>query len=55
LEKEGIDPSKFDRVSVHVGLDIGSETPEEIAVIAADLIATRKKQNIRLKEAFAQS
>ena len=25
LEKEGIDPSKFDRVSVPVGLDIGFE------------------------------
>ena len=57
LEKEGIDPSKFDRVSVPVGLDIGSETPEEIAVsIAAELIAVRKKQNIRLiKEALRKA
>ena len=57
LEKEGIDPSKFDRVSVPVGLDIGSETPEEIAVsIAAELIAIRKKQNIRLmKEALRKA
>lgn len=49
LEKEGIDPSRFERISVPVGIDIGSETPEEIAVsIAAELIAARKNQNIRL-------
>ena len=49
LEKEGIEPSKFDRVSVPVGIDIGSETPEEIAIsLAAELIAARKNQNIRL-------
>jgi xanthine dehydrogenase accessory factor len=49
LEKEGIDPSKFGRVSVPTGIDIGSETPEEIAVsIAAELIAVRKNRDIRL-------
>ncbi len=54
LEKEGIDPSKFARVSVPTGIDIGSETPEEIAVsIAAELIAVRKNRDIRLmKEAL---
>ena len=52
LEKEGIDASSFKRVVVPAGLDIGSETPEEIAVsIVAELIAMRKKTDIRaLKE-----
>jgi xanthine dehydrogenase accessory factor len=45
LEKEGVDPAGFERVHAPVGIDIGSETPEEIAVsIAAELIAVRKKQ-----------
>jgi xanthine dehydrogenase accessory factor len=57
LEKEGIDSSRFDRISIPVGLDIGSETPEEIAVsIAAELIAARKNQDIRLmKEALRRA
>jgi xanthine dehydrogenase accessory factor len=47
LEKEGTDRAKFERVIVPVGIDIGSETPEEIAVsIAAELIAVRKNLNI---------
>jgi xanthine dehydrogenase accessory factor len=47
LEKEGVDPAKFSRVCVPVGIDIGSETPEEIAVsIAAELIAVRKNLDI---------
>jgi xanthine dehydrogenase accessory factor len=47
LEKEGMDSSNFKRVSVPTGLDIGSETPEEIAVsIAAELIAVRKKLDV---------
>ncbi len=45
LEKEGMDPSLFNRVHTPVGIQIGSETPEEIAVsIAAELISVRKKQ-----------
>jgi xanthine dehydrogenase accessory factor len=48
LEKEGMDPSNFKRVSVPTGLDIGSETPEEIAVsIVAELIAVRKKLDVQ--------
>ncbi len=43
LEKEGFDPALFRRVHAPVGIEIGSETPEEIAVsIAAQLIQVRK-------------
>lgn len=40
LEKEqGMDPAKFDRVYSPIGLDIGAETPAEIAVcIMAEII-----------------
>lgn len=57
LEKEGIERERFNRVFVPAGLDIGSETPEEIAVsIVAELIAVRKKKNIQpLKEALRRS
>jgi len=47
LQKEGLDPARFKKVFVPAGLDIGSETPEEIAVsIVAELIAVRKKKDI---------
>ncbi len=54
LEKQGIDPALFERVHAPVGLEIGSETPEEIAVsIAAELIAVRKNLDVRpLKESL---
>jgi xanthine dehydrogenase accessory factor len=43
LEKEGIAPEKFDRVHAPIGLDIGANTPEEIAVaIVAEMIALRR-------------
>jgi xanthine dehydrogenase accessory factor len=43
LTREGLDPTLFDRVHSPVGLDIGSITPEEIAVsIVAELIAMRR-------------
>ncbi len=48
LTQEGIDPEQFKRVCVPVGIDIGAETAEEIAVsMAAELIAVRKNVNIR--------
>ncbi len=48
LAKEGVPESQFGRVCAPVGIDIGSETPEEIAVsIAAQLIAARKKSTAR--------
>jgi xanthine dehydrogenase accessory factor len=54
LEKEGMNPANFDRVSIPGGFDIGSETPEEIAVsIAAEMIAVRKNRDLfSLKEAL---
>lgn len=43
LELEGISPEQFDRVHAPIGLDIGAQGPEEIAVsIAAELIAFRR-------------
>ena len=45
LQKEGVDPAQFERVHAPVGIQIGSETPEEIAVsIAAQLISIRKQK-----------
>jgi xanthine dehydrogenase accessory factor len=40
LEKEqGLDPAKLERVYAPIGLDIGAETPAEIAVsVAAEII-----------------
>lgn len=43
LVKEGLKPQLFERVHSPIGLDIGSTTPEEIAVsIVAELIAIRR-------------
>ena len=54
LEREGVDPRNFERVFAPVGIEIGSETPEEIAIsIAAELVAVRKNLEVRpLKEAL---
>lgn len=44
LESEGVNPALFERVHAPVGIAIGAETPEEIAVsIAAQLISLRKE------------
>ena len=43
LEEEGFPRAKLDRVHTPIGLDIGAETPEEIAVsIVAELIMVRR-------------
>jgi xanthine dehydrogenase accessory factor len=43
LEAEGIDPRRLDEVHAPLGLDLGAETPEEIAVaIIAEIIRERR-------------
>jgi len=43
LEKEGIPRDAFERVFAPMGLDIGAESPEEIAVsVVAEMIAMRR-------------
>ncbi len=48
LEKEaGISKENLDRVAMPVGISIGSQTPEEIAVsIAAQLVQKRREQDL---------
>ena len=42
LTARGVDPARFERLHAPIGLDIGADTPEEIAVaIVAELIQTR--------------
>jgi len=48
LRQEGVDPAQFSRIFIPAGLDIGSETPEEIAAsIIPELIAARKNLDVR--------
>ena len=48
LQREGVDPMQFSRIFIPAGLDIGSETPEEIAAsVVAELIAARKNLDVR--------
>jgi xanthine dehydrogenase accessory factor len=43
LVRDGIDPARLESVHAPIGLDIGAERPEEIALsIAAELVATRR-------------
>lgn len=43
LEAEEVDPTWLDRVRAPIGIDLGAETPEEIAVaILAEMIAVRR-------------
>jgi xanthine dehydrogenase accessory factor len=49
FEAEGISREKLDRVHSPVGLDIGSITPEEIAVaVVAEMIAVRRNSEAKL-------
>jgi xanthine dehydrogenase accessory factor len=46
LEKEGIPRSAFEQIYAPMGLDIGAQTPEEIAVsVVAEMIAVRRNPN----------
>ncbi|MGA2411715.1 MAG: XdhC family protein [Candidatus Binataceae bacterium] len=43
LEEEGFDPQRLDEIHAPLGLDIGAETPEEIAIaIIAEIIRERR-------------
>lgn len=43
LVREGIDPGRLRTVHAPIGLDVGAETPEEIAIaIAAEIVMTRR-------------
>jgi len=57
LEQEGLNSAELERVLVPAGIDIGSETPEEIAAsIAAELIAVRKNLDVRrLRDALRRA
>lgn len=48
LLEKGVNADLFDRLYAPIGLDIGSETPEEIAVsVTAELIAVEKGVHVR--------
>ena len=43
LEAEGVDPTSLDRVRAPIGIEVGAETPEEIALsIMAEVVAHRR-------------
>ena len=43
LEAEGVDPAALDRVHAPIGIEVGAETPEEIALsIMAEVVAHRR-------------
>ena len=48
LEEEGFPREALDAVHTPIGLDIGAETPEEIAVaIVAELVQTRARRRAK--------
>lgn len=51
LEKEGIPREAFDKVFAPMGLEIGAETPEEIAIsVVAEMIAVRRAPNADFRQ-----
>ena len=47
LEKDGFSKSDMDQIHTPIGLDIGAETPEEIAIsILAEMIAVKNKKQV---------
>jgi xanthine dehydrogenase accessory factor len=48
LEEQGISRARLDRIHAPVGLSIGADTPEEIAIsVVAELVATRRSGSRR--------
>jgi len=51
LEKDGIPREAFDKVFAPMGLEIGAETPEEIAIsVVAEMIAVRRSPNADFRQ-----
>ena len=51
LQKEGIPEEAFSKLKAPIGLDIGAETPEEIAIsIAAEIVAVKKGRFTQTKK-----
>jgi len=47
LEKEGFPRQAFEKIFAPMGLEIGAETPEEIAIsVVAEMIAMRRTPNV---------
>jgi xanthine dehydrogenase accessory factor len=50
LEKEGLPRQAFEKIFAPMGLEIGAESPEEIAVsVVAEMIAVRRSPNVNWK------
>ena len=46
LKQEGVTDEQLEQVHAPIGLEIGSETPEEIAIsIVAEIISERARKN----------
>ena len=51
LQKEGIPEEALSKLKAPIGLDIGAETPEEIAIsIAAEIVAVKKERFAQTKK-----
>lgn len=49
LVRDGFDPARIDQLHAPVGLDVGAETPEELAVaILAEIVAVRRNAESRI-------
>ncbi len=56
LKREGFDDGDMKRLHAPIGLDIGAQTPEEIAVaIMAEIIMTRRGGDGRAKSSFVRA
>jgi xanthine dehydrogenase accessory factor len=49
LVRDGFDPLRIDHLHAPIGLDVGAETPEELAVaILAEIVAVRRNAETRV-------